>query len=155
MKGLCKVLVFGFLTQFIVIRVAFAQGDKIVGEWFTTDQRAKVKITKVKAGYAGEIIWLKSVQEGASTPLDVENEDPALRDRPILGINIIEGLQYGDGEWDEGNLYDPESGKTYHCLARFKEDEDHLEVRGYLGLPTFGRSVFWVRVHSEGKTNGQ
>ncbi|AWW32630.1 DUF2147 domain-containing protein [Echinicola strongylocentroti] len=146
MKRLDKVLIVGFLAQFVVVGSALAQADKIVGEWRTTDQKAKVKITKEKTGYAGRIVWLKSVQDGNSTPLDADNKDPALRDRPILGINIIEGLQYDEGEWNEGELYDPESGKTYDCLARFEEDEDQLEIRGYLGMPTFGRSVFWERV---------
>ncbi|WP_187328706.1 DUF2147 domain-containing protein [Echinicola rosea] len=149
MKRLDKALIVGFLAQFIMVGSAFAQADKIVGEWLTTDQKAKVKITKEKEGYMGKIVWLKSMQDGNAAPLDTENKDPAQRDRPILGINIIEGLQYDDGEWREGELYDPESGKTYSCLARLKEDDDQLEIRGYLGMPTFGRSVFWERMERE------
>ncbi|WP_041738848.1 DUF2147 domain-containing protein [Echinicola vietnamensis] len=146
MKRIYNILIIGFLTQLIVVGTVEAQQDKIEGEWFTTDEQAKIAIFRGKEGYNGKVIWLADMEEGAEAPLDTENEDPSLRERSILGLNILEGLAYEDGEWVDGELYDPESGKIYRCLARFKRDEDQLEVRGYLGMPAFGKSVLWERV---------
>ena len=35
-----------------------------------------------------------------------------LRTRPLLGLDLLSQYQYKDGKW-QGQLYDPESGKTY------------------------------------------
>jgi uncharacterized protein (DUF2147 family) len=47
---------------------------------------------------------------------DLKNPDMALRRRPILGLQVIEGLSAaGNDTWEHGKCYDPESGNTYRC----------------------------------------
>ena len=90
---------------------AFA-ADPVEGEWLTQAGTAKVRIASC-AGKAermcGTVVWLKNA--GAK---DTKNPDPGLRDRPILGVNLIRDFkQSGPGKWAGGRIYDPESGKTY------------------------------------------
>ena len=121
--------------------------DAVVGEWYTTDQRGKVEIYPCEEAYCGKITWLKEPDNpDGSTRRDIENPDPELRDRPVQGLQILEDLEYeGEGTYEDGEIYDPESGKTYSCLMRLSDDGSTLEIRGFIGISFIGRSEAWTR----------
>jgi uncharacterized protein (DUF2147 family) len=50
----------------------------------------------------------------------------------------------GDDEWIGGDIYAPESGKTYSSYMYLK-DINTLKVRGYVGISLFGRTETWTR----------
>jgi uncharacterized protein (DUF2147 family) len=58
---------------------------------------------------------LKAPNDGTGHPQrDGRNPDPSLRDRPVVGVEILRGLKpSGEGRWSEGSIYDPDDGKTY------------------------------------------
>lgn len=121
------------------------EADKIVGFWWTEGKKAKVEIYKEGAEYHGKIVWLKEPKNmNGSDKLDVENPDEQLRKRPIIGMNLIEGFVFDDGKWEGGTIYDPENGKTYDCIIKLKGKK--LDVRGYIGVAMFGRTVTWEKV---------
>ncbi len=122
--------------------------EAVVGEWYTSEERAKIEVYNCGEAYCGKIVWLKEPNNpDGSTKLDKENPDETLRDRPIVGTNILQNLEYdGDGDYEDGEIYDPESGKTYSCLMRLKEDGKVLEVRGYIGISLMGRTEKWTKV---------
>ena len=77
---------------------------------------------------------------------DTNNHDPALRSRPLLGMDLIAGFsRKSDRRWVDGTIYDPRDGKTYKCKMTLKKDGT-LEVRGYVGLSLFGKTVVWTRI---------
>ena len=76
--------------------------------------------------------------------VDRENPDPARRADPILGLRIVKGFAFADGEWQGGTIYDPNNGKTYKCRMWF--DGETLKVRGFIGFSLLGRSTRWTRV---------
>jgi uncharacterized protein (DUF2147 family) len=77
--------------------------------------------------------------------VDLKNPDPKLRTRPILGLQVIEGLTpTGDNRWEHGSCYDPESGNSYQCKMRL-EKPDKLEVRGFIGFSLLGRTYVLTR----------
>lgn len=118
--------------------------DEVIGLWLTDDGKAKVEIYKDQGRYNGKIVWLKEPLNAAGKPkTDKENPDKALQSRPILGMNLIQGFEYEDGRWESGEVYDPENGKTYSCKMTLKRDK--LEVRGYIGISMFGKTVVWTR----------
>jgi uncharacterized protein (DUF2147 family) len=47
--------------------------------------------------------------------------------------------------WENGEIYDPESGKTYSCNMKM-ETADKLNIRGYIGISLIGRTEVWTRV---------
>ena len=62
--------------------------------------------------------------------LDVNNSDPALRSRSIVGLPLLRGFKpAGPGSWDKGTIYDPEGGETYRSKMRLLS-VDRLEVAG-------------------------
>ena len=118
----------------------------IEGVWLSADGTGWVKIEMGADGPTGSI---------AGSPDDAErqrpsnkddlNPDPALRDRDLLGLTIMQGFTAaGDGKWKNGRIYDPNSGKTYKCKLTLV-DENTLELRGYIGISLLGRTETWTR----------
>jgi uncharacterized protein (DUF2147 family) len=67
----------------------------------------------------------------------------------ILGMEVMYGFvpsKDNKGEWVDGTILDPKNGKTYHSSIRLIEKGHKLVVRGFIGLPLFGRSQTWERV---------
>ena len=128
---------------------SFAQnelGDKIIGEWLNEEKDGKIEIYKTGNLYYGKIIWGNSVYEsdGQSLQKDVKNPDEKLRNRQLLNLVILHHFEYKDDIWDNGKIYDPKSGKTYHCIIKLRDDK--LEIRGYVGISLLGRTTYWEKV---------
>jgi len=143
-----SILISAFLSINIQYTMLAQSAEAVVGEWYTSEERAKIEVYNCGEAYCGKIVWLKEPNNpDGSTKLDKENPDETLRDRPIVGTNILQNLEYdGDGDYEDGEIYDPESGKTYSCLMRLKEDGKVLEVRGYIGISLMGRTEKWTKV---------
>ena len=97
-------------------------------------------------------VCLKILQVEKSAPgaLDRNNPDPKLQTRPLCGLQIGSGFhpQEGGAKAEDGQLYDPKSGKTYSgSLAT--NGPDKLKLRGYIGVKMFGRTEEWTRVAGE------
>ncbi|HKU95067.1 MAG TPA: DUF2147 domain-containing protein [Vineibacter sp.] len=61
---------------------------------------------------------------------DSRNPDPARRDRPLLGSDIIRGFHpAGSDRWSGGTIYDSESGRTYNAQVRLTGPHT-LEIKG-------------------------
>ena len=121
--------------------------DAIVGTWLTAgDDNAKIEIFESNSKYYGKIVWLKNPIRDGIKALDVNNPDESKRKNPILGLQIISGFEYNaeDNIWEEGKIYDPQSGKTYSCNIR--KEGNKLKVRGYIGFSLLGRTEIWTKV---------
>ena len=66
------------------------------------------------------------------------------KDKPILGMNILTGLEKDEDEWSDGKIVDPKNGKEYKCYITL-ENNNKLKIRGYIGFAVFGRTAYWVR----------
>ena len=124
------------------------ESDEILGIWLTGTKKGKVEIYKCGNKYCGKLVWLKEpTYEDGSPKRDKKNPDEKLQGRLLMGMNILTGFEYDeDLEWEDGEIYDPESGKTYSCLMYIDEDDKgKLCVRGYIGFSLIGRTEFWVR----------
>ena len=131
--------------------------DAILGVWKTEADGdrgfAHVRIERDGTHFRGVIVDLSQPlypeddQEGMAgkTKVDRGNPDPALRGRPILGLELMRGFEFaGDSEWTGGTIYDPVSGNTYKCRLRLAADGT-LRVRGYIGISLLGRNSIWTR----------
>ncbi len=136
-----------FLLLFLGLTLSvLAQSENaILGLWFNTEKTAQIQIIKSGSEYLGKITWVKNPNEDGKPVLDKQNSDPKLKTRPILGLAILDGLKYAGGIWKDGEIYDPNSGKTYSCEVRLKS-ESILEVKGYIGFSFVGRTVEWTKI---------
>ena len=136
-----------FFILFFFISIAHAfQADDILGKWITTDKDAVIEFYKCGDKYCGKIVWAKD-----SDKKDINNPDPSLRNRPLLGATILEGFVFnGKDEWVGGRIYDPDNGKKYKCKLMMDSD-NVLKVRGYLLVPFLGKTVEWKRINEFSK----
>lgn len=123
------------------------ESDKIVGLWEVGSGKARVLITKYGDKFGGKIVWLKEPTYADGTKkVDKNNPDEAKRTKPLLGYNNLLGFSYkGESDYDGGTIYDPENGSTYNCVISL-EDNNTLQVRGFIGVQLFGRTDTWKRV---------
>ena len=129
--------------------------DKIVGFYTTYDddgqESSQIQIFKTDDDkYHGKIVWLKEPLENGKPLLDSKNPNKALRNEPIIGLELITGLKYDpkSQEWVNGSIYDPDNGKTYNCFIRFDSNDDtKLNLRGYVGKAWMGlgRTTTWIK----------
>lgn len=119
--------------------------EAILGEWLTQKEEnrppGRVKFVRADDGtYMGILSWQSEPKK------DVNNKDPKLRDRPLVGIVLMWHLRYDDGEYTDGYVYNPENGGTYRMNAEVLSPES-LKIRGYLGISLLGQSKIWSRYH--------
>jgi uncharacterized protein (DUF2147 family) len=136
-----------FALAFVLGARASAQvkADDITGVWQTHgDKPAKVSISKAGDVYFGKIVSLQYPLENGKPVLDKKNPDKDKQSQPVLGLQILTGFHFDEDEWNKGEIYDPESGKTYSCTISMK-DANTLKVRGYIGISLLGRTEVWTR----------
>lgn len=140
-------LCLGLVLALSASKEGFAQkADDVVGVWKTQNGKSHIEVFKKGNKFYGKIIWLKEPNEADGTPKkDKNNPEEAQRSRSIMNLELLSEFQFdGDDEWEDGKIYDPESGKTYSCVMEI--DEGELEVTGYVGFSWIGRTVRWTRV---------
>jgi uncharacterized protein (DUF2147 family) len=114
--------------------------DGILGTYWSPDKNGKIEIYNVGDKYYGKIIW------GTKSGKDIHNPDPALRDREVIGMVILNDFVYdGNDTWKDGTIYDPQTGKTYNSRMTLDE-QGNLQVRGYIGIPLIGRTETFTRI---------
>ena len=124
----------------------------VIGPWHTEGDSSELEIFTCGEKLCGKVVWLKHPLYVASSDgpvgapkVDRKNPDPTRQSRPILGLRVMEGLTpSGENRWENGSCYDPASGNTYTCKIRLVSPE-RLEVRGFIGIPLFGRTYTLTR----------
>ena len=131
-------------------------GDAILGLWRTQSGKkgaAIVKIVRDGNRYKGTIVWLEKPLYGpgeerpGQPKVDLENPNPKLRERPLIGLELLRGFVWKPGghRWEKGTIYDPANGKTYKCKMEL-QNPGTLKVRGFIGFSLLGRTEIWHRV---------
>ncbi|WP_340111539.1 DUF2147 domain-containing protein [Maribellus mangrovi] len=142
-----KLIILFFLGIYAL--TSFAQeADKIVGVWWNEEKTSKIEVEKKDGKYIGTVVYMiPEKYENGEPPKDDENPDPELRDRSIVGLQILNGFVYNADkkEWKDGSIYDPKSGKTYDCYG-WLESNELLKLKGFVaGIRWMGKSSEWYR----------
>jgi uncharacterized protein (DUF2147 family) len=87
---------------------------------------------------------VERLRAGTRADLKCTKCSGAQKDKPVLGLVIVWGLQKDGDSWSGGTILDPDTGDTYRCTVKFVAP-DKLELRGYIGIPLFGRTQVWRR----------
>lgn len=67
------------------------------------------------------------------------------KDKPILGMVIFNGATFKNGVWQGVKILNAKNGKEYGCHISLAAP-DLLKVRGFIGYPIFGKTLYWTRV---------
>ena len=143
-----RILFTAFLC--ILLVAGYAQKSQtITGVYWNDEKTSKIEVKEDNGKYIGTIVYMiPEKYENGQPPKDDDNPNPELRDRPLIGLQILSGLGFDEkeGEWTGGRIYDPKSGKTYDCFAWFEDDPDVLYLKGYVvGIRWLGKSTEWTR----------
>ena len=140
---------FHFVISLFFPLLIFSQqiSDDICGIWLEEKKESHIEIYKIDDMYHGKIVWLANPNnDDGSIKLDKENPDPELKNRNILGLEIIKNLEFiGSNNWGNGQIYDARTGKIYELNAKLKS-KDILLLRGFLGFSLIGKTTNWSRV---------
>ncbi len=67
------------------------------------------------------------------------------KNKPILEMVILEGAVLKDGIWQGSKMLNAKNGKKYGCHISLVAP-DLLKVRGFVGYPIFGKTLYWTRI---------
>lgn len=137
------------MTRFTVVFVALmvfaeAAAIELQGTYWLPEKDGQIEVYQKAQKYYGRIIAYD-----VDGQVDEKNPDPALRMRPIIGVDLLSAFIYDaeSGRWIAGTIYDAKSGKTYKCKLWFEDDEPGvLWARGYIGISLLGRTERFERV---------
>ncbi len=126
---------------------ALAQSSP-VGLWKTIDDETKAEKSLVRISESGGVLSgrIEKLLDPAKQDAKCDKCDGALKDKPILGMTIIEGVKKNADEpyWDGGTILDPNKGSTYKVRLTPKDGGKTLEVRGFIAF--LYRNQTWHRV---------
>ncbi|MDM1548890.1 MULTISPECIES: DUF2147 domain-containing protein [Empedobacter] len=138
-----KSILFGLF--FMLTSLMYAQSP--IGIWKTIDDETKqaksyVEIFEKDGKLYGKVtkILTKGKEDAKCTDCS-----GALKNKPILGMQILSGLKKDGKEWNGGKIIDPNSGKEYKAKMSLNGN-DKLDVRGFIGISLVGRTQTWQRV---------
>ena len=128
---------------------SLALANSPVGQWHTSDE----KTGELKSMVV--IFEQQGVMKGRVEKVLRKDADPAAKcdkcsddrkNQPVVGLEIIRGAKKAIGKnvWEDGEILDPENGRTYSLRLTPIENGAKLEVRGSFG--PIGRTQTWVRV---------
>jgi uncharacterized protein (DUF2147 family) len=101
------------------------------GIWAKDDGSAKLEVKKCGRGICSKIVWLKDPNDSRGRPLrDARNENPAMRDRPIMGLQLFSNMVLTAPNTWVGNVYNPEEGRVYTDVKVTMVSRQQLVLRG-------------------------
>jgi uncharacterized protein (DUF2147 family) len=132
----------------------------IEGTWRTA-LNSEITIAPCPEGFCGNLSKIVVPTEGLSPEeiaaaqtmpvesfTDQRNEDPALRNRPMLGLQILT-LRLGEQPHVlDGDIYNPQDGKTYSGYVEML-GPDLVRLNGCVLFNVVCRGEDWVRVIPE------
>ena len=118
-----------------------------VGIWKTIDDatgeaKSHVEIYEQNGKFFGKVV--KLLQRNPDTLC--EKCPGEKKNKPLIGMLVIEDLEPVKDYWKKGNIMDPENGNEYGCSVWFEDGKpDELQVRGKHWTGLF-RTKTWYRV---------
>lgn len=136
-----------FLAVLAVAPASAAPQDAF-GVWLTANREAAIEVQPCGAKACGRLVWYLEKRSGPDAGLDSKNPSPEQRSRRLCGITMLGGFMPTATGWQDGWVYDPESGNTYSGTME-PDGPDRLRLRGYVGIPLFGRTEVWSRAPAD------
>ncbi|MEX1108027.1 MAG: DUF2147 domain-containing protein, partial [Dongiaceae bacterium] len=123
----------------LLVPAPLAADESLLGVWLYENQRIHIEIFPCEDRFCGKIVWLKFPNDDQGEPItDIENPDPALRDRALMGLLLLKDLrQTGPRSWEDGQIYNPDDGQHYQADMEMRAD-GIVDMRAYVLMPMLG-----------------
>jgi uncharacterized protein (DUF2147 family) len=143
-------LLLGLLAGVLWMGSALAdEPETVLGYWATEDSILEVarmgESLSMRVVALQNPVYTEDEEQGppGAVRVDVNNPDTALRDQPILGLELLSEYAFDKDRWG-GKIYDPQSGKLYSSTMWV--DDGSLQMRGYIGVSFLGRTQAFAPV---------
>ena len=125
---------------------SFVGAQSIFGKWKTIDpvtgnDESIIEVYKKDGKAYAKVIAIINEADRDKTCINCKGKN---KNKPILGLDILDGLKENGDEWSGGKILDPKNGKYYKCYIKLTE-ENTLKLRGYIGISLLGRTEYWYR----------
>lgn len=139
------------LLIFILLILSFSiNSQAVLGKWNNRDEKTG-KIDSVVEIYKKDgLVYAKII--------DIMNPElknafctlckGSVKNKPALGLHVLYKLEKKRNKWVGGYGLDPRTGHYFNVYIKLV-NPNKLKIRGYAGIPIFGKTVYWDRV----KTN--
>lgn len=127
-----------------ISNLLFAQ-DITHGTWWNQEKTSKVQFYKQGDKLYGKVVWLKEPNENGKPRTDKLNPDEKLRSKPLMGLVFLTGFKQANAKkWEDGEIYDPKSGKTYDSYIEIVSPTQ-INARGYIGISLIGKTTTFTK----------
>ena len=134
------------IALFVLSSAAMALSPE--GNWVSEDGGTKVRISMCSGNkLCAKLIWLdQPIDPATGKPkTDKLNPDPAKRERPLIGLEVVHALApSGPNTWS-GLIYNADDGRTYKANLKV-EAESVAKVKGCV-LAVLCKSHIWTRAN--------
>jgi len=135
------------LTLFLLLIIISMNAQTVFGKWNSRDKKtgkidSVVEIYEKDDQLFAKIIDIKDpeLRDGLCTKCKGSKKD-----KPALGMNILYKLTPKNDKWIGGYGLDPRTGNYFNVYIKLIKP-NKIKVRGYAGIPLFGKTVYWDRV---------
>jgi uncharacterized protein (DUF2147 family) len=141
------IILLALLPYFVT---AQSHQENILGKWKSNDNNLIVEVYKMGKEFRGKIVWF-SDNDDKSQPmlvrLDSKNPDIHLRNRKLIGLEVMKGLYFNEkyNEWQNGLIYDASKGKNWNAKAWLTQ-EGILNVRGFWHVEWLGQNISFRKI---------
>ncbi len=126
------------MNKFLIIMMSlwaingWAEADPS-GLWNTFDKAGVLQSTVEVRVQEGKLYaTVVSIHTGTEKNPLCEKCEGDLKDKPVIGMEVINGLTLKKNIWEKGKVFDPETGGAYK--GRVWLEDGMLMVRGYVGF---------------------
>lgn len=132
----------------LLLTVVSLKAQTPVGIWKTVDDKtgeakSHIEIYEQNGKLYGKLV--KLLQRSPDTKC--EKCTGAKKNKPLLGLVIVEDLKKVKDYWGKGTIMDPENGKEYGCSVWFEDGKNsELKVRGKHWTGIY-RTQTWYKVN--------
>ncbi|MGB8030359.1 MAG: DUF2147 domain-containing protein [Terracidiphilus sp.] len=135
------------LAQAQAVRAPNSEPESPVGRWQTVDDATgKVKSIVQIREENGKLYG--TIEELFDPPVPRPTCylcSGALKDRPLVGLQVLWGFAPDGSQWSGGQVLDPESGRIYRASLSLENGGKKLRLHGYFLIPVLGRTEHWLR----------
>ena len=135
-----------FTSITLLLLATSINAQTIFGKWNSNNEKtgeidSVIEVYKKDGKAYAKVIEIKNPNRKNAVCNKCEDEN---KDKPILGLDILTGLEKDDDEWSGGTILDPRNGKIYKCYIKLV-NSNKLKIRGYMGVSLFGKTAYWQR----------
>ncbi len=149
---LTLILTFGVFSQpsAQILTTGIPQQDRICGKWISAQKNCIVQVYKSGNEFGAKLVWFDD-SDNKSKPMitrtDYKNPDVSLRNRKLIGMDVVDNLTYNPAtnSWENGMIYDANSGHTWSS-AVYITNEGLMKVTGYWHFKFLGKTMIFKRI---------